>query len=169
MFVILPPDGQLRSIVMQYVCLSVSLFPHITQNHIISALYQCFLRVAYVHWFGLLWWRCGTLCTSGLFDDVMCSHNGPLMCHTCIPKRRQNTTILLAEISNKFYTTLNTSKYSSWVVHQGRSLPSTTASFVYWLAPDHSLTTTAAVNFLCVSCFCDYPCGWVGWAQRIVF
>ena len=48
------------------------------------------------------------LCTSGFVDDVMFSRNGPMARVIHIPKRRQNTTNVTAEISTKFFSTIKT-------------------------------------------------------------
>jgi len=59
------------------VCLSVcpsSVREHIVYSNYTSELNQFFVHVTYGRDSVLLWRRCGTLCTSGLIDDVMLAH-----------------------------------------------------------------------------------------------
>ena len=59
----------------------------------------------------LLWRRCDTfICTSGLLDDVMISHNGALWRVICISKRREDSVAaeITASIPTKFSSTIKT-------------------------------------------------------------
>jgi len=63
--------------VLWWVCLSVCPLAWL-ENHT-TKLYQISVHVACDS--VLLWWHCNMLCTASFVDDVMFSHNGPLVLH----------------------------------------------------------------------------------------
>jgi len=102
--------------------------------------------------------------TSGFVDVVMFSQMVLWWCVMCISKRWRNTRSKTAEIPTELYSTLKTSKYSSWIAHLGQNLLST-ISLLLHPGCDGIATSTSVCPPVCLFILPCHVYIWNTWSS----